>query len=711
MKKENTEEDMDKEENSSIDEEEVFDATNDVENDDEECELLDTPRLQYYRLKEPFLQKFLFPENWGLKGSKKRLVAVDSFVKYIQSVRKLVNLHPNMKGIFAEEVKTLCSGRLAIPPDLLSIYELRKAAHFGKQKDAATKTDEGMIANLEETFKAEVDLAYLYYEYSETDRINNFDDYQLDRPPRARTGFWSGKDLGVASEIIEDEESIYEDEESISEDEESISEYEESISEYEEFISDFYENFYEKQLEDADPVFHPEDVSNKPPYYVYNNKERFAQKLRRLRWQIYQKIGRKVSVRHSFLYPVRKDVEKYEGMVRKFISKFESTELSEWEVSTWLRKVQETKNAALLEIFDGNSEKSDIENEEEMENSFESKEEIESVSEFFDQVKAYENLCSTLPKVPEEIEEIEKRWRRLKDMNEFDIVGKPVAKNETKASSFNKFGFKIPVELEVSEMDSRETFRGKSSKEEGINDPKVDVFEIKTEPLEAKFNLAQPSESSYSQDPVSNDNARREFNDWFEKQIGKKKKRPRISTQSPSFPLHSVHKVDDSEYMQLPSMANREEKKTLDLFCLFQAYFVLLVSACKSLNDAIQTFSTLSSAPFPMSPSYHPAKLSMPKPTITLSSSFTTPMSKSESVSCCARATTATTSRTSRTSSACASELDISETSDISVPRAVQAVPPPHLFVPGSALLGSDLLLCSKVKPWRKGGTVYTKLG
>ena len=628
MKKEHTEENLDKEDNSSIDED-VFDAINDEENDaeddpSEEYDVLDTPRLQYYRLKEPFLQKFMFPENWGRKGSKKRLAAVDSFVKYIQSIRKLVNLHPDMKGIFAEEITTLCSGRLAVPPDMLTIHDLRLAAAFGK-KEVAAKADEEKMANLEEAFKAKVDRAYFDYEYSESDRINNLDDYQLDRPPRPRTGFWSGKDLGVDTEIIEDDESSSE----ISSDS------------YEEMVTNFYENQFE-------------EVSNKPPYDVYNNRERFALKLRRLRWQIYQKIGRKISVCH--------DLEKYEGMVRKFISKFESTELSEWEVSTWLRKVEKTKNDALIEIFDGNSEKSYMENEKEMESNVESKEGIESVTELFDQVEAYENLCSTLPKVPDEIEDLELRLRRLKDVEENDIVEKHV-ENETKASSFNKFGFKIPVQ--VSEPDSRATFRGKGAKEEGTNDAKAEVFDIKTEPLEAKFNLAQPSESSHSQNPISNDDARKEFNDWFEKQIGKKEKRPRISTQSPSFPFHSVQKVEESEYMQLPNMANREVKKNLDLFCLLQAYFVLLISASKSLNDAIQTISTLSSSPFPMSPSYNPAKLPMstPKPATTLSTrptSLPTPVSKAESVCCGARATTATTSRAAKTTSASDSELDSS---------------------------------------------------
>jgi hypothetical protein len=39
----------------------------------EEIESLETPKLQYVRLKEAFLQKFLFHENWGHQETKKLL--------------------------------------------------------------------------------------------------------------------------------------------------------------------------------------------------------------------------------------------------------------------------------------------------------------------------------------------------------------------------------------------------------------------------------------------------------------------------------------------------------------------------------------------------------------------------------------------------------------------------------------------------------------
>jgi hypothetical protein len=154
---------------------------------------------------------------------------------------------------------------------------------------------------------------------------------------------------------------------------------------------------------------------------VFDDKERFAVILR---WKIYEKIGNKIYT--------SSDVEKYEELVQKFVSKFKSTELSNWEAATWLNKVIKTKSDVHEAIF--NSEVSESASEvssQELsllsDQEFDSKEngetkrEDDSVSAIFDKAKAYEDLCSKLPDVPE-IEDpdevIEQRLRKLKARDE-----------------------------------------------------------------------------------------------------------------------------------------------------------------------------------------------------------------------------------------------------------------------------------------------------
>ena len=162
---------------------------------------------------------------------------------------------------------------------------------------------------------------------------------------------------------------------------------------------------------------------NKQSERLNEDKENFAAKLRWLRWKIYQKIENKISTRD--------DVEKYEELVIKFVSKFKSTQLSGLEVSIWLNKVLQTKRDAHARIFGYISEASEVfsevsSQEHSMLSDFEEIEpEVDSVNKFFDEAINYEYLCSNLPDVPE----IEQRLGRLKEGFENYFETKPTVKN------------------------------------------------------------------------------------------------------------------------------------------------------------------------------------------------------------------------------------------------------------------------------------------
>ena len=83
-----------------------------------------SPMLQYLRRKESFLQKFLFLENWGRKGSKKRVLAVHTLLKYFEEIKKLVAANPSLAGVESETVNLIFSRRLPIPSDMISLQKL-----------------------------------------------------------------------------------------------------------------------------------------------------------------------------------------------------------------------------------------------------------------------------------------------------------------------------------------------------------------------------------------------------------------------------------------------------------------------------------------------------------------------------------------------------------------------------------------------------------
>ena len=68
----------------------------------------------------------------------------------------------------------------------------------------------------------------------------------------------------------------------------------------------------------------------------YDDKADFVSVLKWLRWKIYSKL----SDRNLISYD---DINRYEDLVRKFVDKFQKTQLKRWEVSIWLKKIKKTR--------------------------------------------------------------------------------------------------------------------------------------------------------------------------------------------------------------------------------------------------------------------------------------------------------------------------------------------------------------------------------
>ena len=179
----------------------------------EEFGLFGSPRLQYLKKKEAFLKEFLFPENWGRKGSRKRVVAIDTVVKYLEDIKKLVEAYPShLSGVESENVDLFFSHdrktgimRLPIPSDVATLDKLAEITLRGD------KSADVRFAKLLTGFKTFRDRASEFYQWSEIDRVNNFEDYRPNRPPRSRNGFWSRTEdsqIGDQSVIKDDEDDV-----------------------------------------------------------------------------------------------------------------------------------------------------------------------------------------------------------------------------------------------------------------------------------------------------------------------------------------------------------------------------------------------------------------------------------------------------------------------------------------------------------------------
>ena len=273
--------------------------------------------------------------------------------------------------------------------------------------------------------------------------------------------------------------------------------------------------------------YYDTDFSEKPPEYNCEDKENFAAKLRWIRWKIYQKIEHKIATSN--------DVEKYEELVHKFVSKFNGTQLSGWEVSIWLNKALQTKRDVHEGIFRSNSDASEVHSQvssqESLSDEDDNEPEVTFVSKFFDKATAYENLCSNLPNVPEledPDDQIEKRLWRLKERDNDDDF-------ETGYDMFGKHKHE-ETESKINHLEVKDT---KSDKKD------VDVFDDKTEAMGKIKNPESFNDSVQTKESVPNninafDTNKEEFNNWYESQLKMKERKSYVRVLSEEPPLWST---------------------------------------------------------------------------------------------------------------------------------------------------------------------------
>jgi hypothetical protein len=150
---------------------------------------------------------------------------------------------------------------------------------------------------------------------------------------------------------------------------------------------------------------------------------------------------------------------------------------------------------------------------------------------------------------------------------------------------------------------------------------KVEVLDNKTEANDddknpEHFNSDQPKEIFASDCQAYNSDVfeeRKHFNDWFENELKKKQRKPKAG-QAVETPGHNFYTNDDShrykqvyegrKYEQLFTNSQDNYSKDINklphLLLYLQAYFVLLLSTCKTLNEQIDLFSILYQSPPPL---------------------------------------------------------------------------------------------------------------
>ena len=144
-------------------------------------ELFNTPDLKYLTMKENFLQKYLFKENWGSHGSKQRVVAFDSMIKYLQKTRRLVDTYPSISSeVYRDNLRLIMLKQLPIPDDQLDDAKLHDVAYGGNDD-----TDEEILKKLEAELVNQRRVALLHFTFAEMDRVNCLENYEQDSPPQA----------------------------------------------------------------------------------------------------------------------------------------------------------------------------------------------------------------------------------------------------------------------------------------------------------------------------------------------------------------------------------------------------------------------------------------------------------------------------------------------------------------------------------------------
>ena len=135
-----------------------------VEENEEENDPFNTPDLKYLKARENFLQKFLFIENWGLKGSKQRVIALDALVKYLKKTRSIADNYPSLSSeVVRDNLRLILLKQLPLPADQLDDAKLHDVAY-----DGDGDTHEEILKKLEAELVKQRRVAVLYFTFAET---------------------------------------------------------------------------------------------------------------------------------------------------------------------------------------------------------------------------------------------------------------------------------------------------------------------------------------------------------------------------------------------------------------------------------------------------------------------------------------------------------------------------------------------------------------
>ena len=141
----------------------------------EDSDIFETPKLIYLKKKEEFLQTMLVPDNWGRKGSKKRVIAADTVVKYLEDVKAIADKYPGcLNSSLSENVDLFFMKVLPVPSNMVTNQRLAEIVFAGK------RDPDEQFERFLNGFKFIRYSALNFHEFCEHDRVHLFEDYRPD---------------------------------------------------------------------------------------------------------------------------------------------------------------------------------------------------------------------------------------------------------------------------------------------------------------------------------------------------------------------------------------------------------------------------------------------------------------------------------------------------------------------------------------------------
>ena len=135
--------------------------------------LFDTPLLQYVNVRDNFLKKFRNSHIWGKLGSKKRVIALDGFIKYYRETMDLVAKYPDELDIqVIIDNKNLVYNKTVLPQ---MPWKLRQEFVLAAPDSSGEEQLDQMFAKVEE----EKAFSLMMFEMNELERVHNLKNYEM----------------------------------------------------------------------------------------------------------------------------------------------------------------------------------------------------------------------------------------------------------------------------------------------------------------------------------------------------------------------------------------------------------------------------------------------------------------------------------------------------------------------------------------------------